>query len=305
MRRATPTSPATRARPTSRPAAPAADTSYGGGVANPSDGVLREAGTDRRVPLRHLPWRQRLRLGHRHRGRHAPATSTSAAARRRTAAASRRPPAPTTLTANSYDAFLSKFDAAGTRVYSTFFGGTGGEQLPAARRRPGRRRPGPRLPHRRHLQHRLPDRRTASRPPSASATPTTRTSRSSTRRRPGRPGSSTRPTSAAPAPTWAWASPTPATGRSTSSARPTPASRPPTPSMPTYNGGNSDVFVAKFDTVAGRRRVAALLDLPRRLRLRFPWDVAVDPPGRSSTWSGETRLDRLSAGGRRSRPTST
>ena len=32
--------------------------------------LLCEAGTDRRVPLRHLPWRQRLRLDHRHRGRH-------------------------------------------------------------------------------------------------------------------------------------------------------------------------------------------------------------------------------------------
>ena len=31
-----------------------------------------------------------------------------------------RPRAP-----NSYDAFLTKFDAAGTRVYSTFFGGIG------------------------------------------------------------------------------------------------------------------------------------------------------------------------------------
>ena len=31
--------------------------------------VLREAGTDRSVPLRHLPWRHRLRLGHRHRRR--------------------------------------------------------------------------------------------------------------------------------------------------------------------------------------------------------------------------------------------
>ena len=30
-------------------------------------------------------------------------------------------------TPNGYDMFLQKFDAAGTRVYGTFFGGTGGE----------------------------------------------------------------------------------------------------------------------------------------------------------------------------------
>ena len=105
-----------------------ADTTYGGGVANPSDGFYVKLGPTGAFLYGTFmggidyDWTTGIASTR-------PATSTSAAARPRTAAASRRPPTPTTVTANGYDAFLSKFDAAGTRVYSTFFGGIGGEQL--------------------------------------------------------------------------------------------------------------------------------------------------------------------------------
>jgi hypothetical protein len=62
------------------------------------------------------------------------------------------------LVHNGYDAFLTKFDASGTRVYSTFLGGTGGDNYNvkagglAIDDQAG-------LSDRRHLQHRLSHRR--------------------------------------------------------------------------------------------------------------------------------------------------
>ena len=107
-----------------------ADTTYGGGIAESERRVLREARTDRRVPLRHLHRRHRLRLDHGYRGRQRPATSTSAAARRRTPAASRRRRTPTTHR-EQLRRVPDQVRCAGTCVYSTFLGGIGGEQLPA------------------------------------------------------------------------------------------------------------------------------------------------------------------------------
>ena len=124
-----------------------ADTSYGGGVANPSDGFYVKLGpTGAFLYGTYLggsayDWTTGIAVDTNGNVYVSGGTTSDSGSFPQTAGAY-------DLTANSYDAFLSKFDAAGTRVYSTFFGGSGGEQYLAARRRPGRRRPGPGLPHR-------------------------------------------------------------------------------------------------------------------------------------------------------------
>ena len=181
-----------------------ADTSYGGGNANPSDAFYVKLGPTGAFLYgtymggADYDWSTGIAVD-------APATSTSAAGRPRTAARSRRPPTPSTPP-RQLRRVPRKFDAAGTRVYSTFFGGTGGEHW-QLRRRPGHRRSGPRLHDRRHLQHRSADRERL--PDHVRRRQRARRACGGHRHdaRPA-PRCSTRRISAATAPTWAWASPT-------------------------------------------------------------------------------------------------
>ena len=284
---ATPTSPAIRARPTSRSAAPAPTRSFGGGVDQPDRRFYVKlgptgaflygtyiGGIDYDWPPASASTR--------------PATSTSAAADSRIAAASRRRRTPTTWHPGSYDAFLTKFDAAGTRVYSTFLGGSGGEQLLASA--------GGLAVDDQGRAYVTGDTYSTDFPTvdgfqttlRRSATPTTPTWRSSTRRMSG-------------AASLVYSTYLGGTGTDmgmgiayagnragrTSSARPTPGSRSPTPSMPTFNGGGSDAFVAKFDTSPGRRRVAVLLDLHRRHDSRSSLRRRRRTPPATCTWSAK------------------
>ena len=94
-----------------------------------------------------------------------------------------------------------------------------------------------------------------------------------------RPGSSTRRISAAPAPTWAWASPTPATGIVYVTGE-ADAGFPTANALDaSYNGGNSDAFIAKIDTSQAGAASLLYSTFLGGSTNDLGWDIAADPQG--------------------------
>ena len=94
-----------------------------------------------------------------------------------------------------------------------------------------------------------------------------------------RPGSSTRRISAAPAPTWAWASPTPATGIVYVTGEADPGFPTANALDASFNGGNSDAFIAKIDTSQAGAASLLYSTFLGGSTSDLGWDIAVDPQG--------------------------
>ena len=169
-----------------------------------------------------------------------------------------------------------------------------GEQLPERGRRRRRRRRRPRLRHRRDPRPGLPDRRRLPGRSSAVAAPTTRSSRSSIRRCPG-------------AASLVYSTYLGGTGQDLgydiayAGSRQVVIVGEADPGFPvvnafdaTHNGGNSDVFVAKFDTSLTGAASLLYSTFIGGSDYEFPWDVAVDPLGAVHV-VGETRSTNFPA----------